>query len=614
MRKEYSKNEEIFDSLKRNFGNPQLEEDIDKNSKELYKLNKINSYSENSQREFQNKTYENHKNKNFYCLDKNYLEEENLKIGNKSINISCSDTTLSTLSNVRHDKLLDISMKEMLNDGNNNKGIFQSISNSFINFKNTIKFNLISTNKQVNFLKEKSLEITGKKYIAKKGEINSAQSHIINNFIYITYKNTFADIKCSSTGYLYSNDCGWGCMIRAAQMILAKAIFEIKKKDKFLFDKKEENNNEISSSYILLLKDIMLLFSDNLLSITDIFENPDFDYFKITKHRNSKGENNSTSKNTLDFKKIASNSRISSIINIDIIDSDDITEYFVNKIIPPFSIQFICRLGELYGKGPGKVFSDINMIQIFDELNSEFRPLPNFQIYWSENCIVEKKLIDRFMEKIDDEKYIEENFNSLYIFRNEYYELKEQFLRNKYSNLNEENYNENENKIFNKKREKNISGAIFISIRLGLSKVSPEYFQSIGEFFKIPYNIGFIGGENFKGFYYIGVNESNELLFLDPHLNQKAFNGYQELSKMFTSFIPYYVYKLPIEKISPALTLGFVFTNMIEFKELIKSLKLFSNKNNSILSFYEEEKKSIVNSSIISMAVDNDFNLIDFEK
>eukprot|EP00340_Litonotus_pictus_P001228 CAMPEP_0170521488 /NCGR_PEP_ID=MMETSP0209-20121228/6848_1 /TAXON_ID=665100 ORGANISM="Litonotus pictus, Strain P1" /NCGR_SAMPLE_ID=MMETSP0209 /ASSEMBLY_ACC=CAM_ASM_000301 /LENGTH=351 /DNA_ID=CAMNT_0010808383 /DNA_START=601 /DNA_END=1653 /DNA_ORIENTATION=+ len=349
-----------------------------------------------------------------------------------------------------------------------------------------------------------------------------------------------------------------------------------------------------------LLKEVILLFSDNFLEINDIYENTDFDYFKIKKHDNKLDVINN-------FKR--SPSRIGSIISMDVIEPEDVLEYFVQRIIPPFSIQFICRLGELYGQGPGKHFSDNNMIQIFKELNTEFRPIPELEIFWCENNLIEKSLIDRFMFKIEDPKYITEHFDDLYLFKGDYYELKEPKMSNIKGCFSKpyDTWNSQPQEIFETKK-RNISGAIFVSLRLGLNSVSKEYLPSLIKFFSLPSNIGFIGGENFKGFYYIGVNDNNELLFLDPHMNQRSFKGYSELKTMSQTYLPQYICKLPVDKISPGLTLGFLFHSMKEFKILIKELKKFSEGPNSILKMYEEEKKQLDSKSIMCIEVEDDFD------
>lgn len=586
---------------------------IENPSEEIIKSN--NKFSCNGEVE----ETEKNKNKKFGFKDTiNSFEELNIEkvLSNQTSSIYILDSLDNSVTQkINKTQFVGKSLNEMNSNKEYNRGFLGAFSDSLANIKNTIKFNLISSNKQVNFKKETSITIQGRKFTCQKGQDNPAYPFIVNNFLYITYRNNFNGIECSSTKNLYTTDCGWGCMIRAAQMIMAKTILEIKKNNRNLkykgksiiltiltifhielyLNKKSSSSSSNKKEIVEnsdLLKETILLFSDNFLELDDIFDNSDYDYFRIKKY-DSRDKNNASHL----FKK---NSRVSSIINLDIIETEDVVEYFVKRVIPPFSIQFICRLGEMYNKGPGKHFSDVNMIQIFDELNNEFHPIPELEILWSENSLIEKNIIDKFTVKIEDPVYIEENIERLYLFKEEYYKLKPCFNRS------------SDETIFDLKQN-HISGVIFISIRLGLNKVSTDYFQSIINLFSLPQNIGFIGGENLKGFYYFGANDNNELLFLDPHLNQKSFTGRQELKSTYSTYLSAWIYKLPVEKISPAFTVGFLFKDMNEFKEMIASLKEFTKANNSIFTFYQEEKNSLKNSSIMCIGVEDDFDLIELE-
>lgn len=516
-------------------------------------------------------------------------------------------------------QFLGSSLTEMISEKEDSKGFLNSFSESISNLKNTIKFNYFSGNKQVNFKKESSIVIQGLKFDSKNQEENPSYNYILNNFVYLTYRSNFKEIENKLINKQYTSDCGWGCMIRAAQMILAKVILDTKKfhykkniknkaklnKEKSLMtsnsnnsnitnDKDRNNDNKNSLNYDLEhLKDTILLFSDNFLTAQDVIENENFDYFKVKKH-NCKN----------DILKANKFSRVSSI-NLEIIESDEIVEYFVSKIIAPYSIQFICRLGELYNKGAGKHFSDVNSVQIFEELNNEFNPIPELEIYWTENTVSEKDLIEKFMVKVENEDKIDLCEKDLYFFKDDYYELKDK---------RKEDYNNNvfcENPFITNKDK--LSGVIFVSIRLGLSAISNEYIPSLTKFFEIPNNIGFIGGENFKGFYYIGINDNKELIFLDPHFNQRSFTNLSELKYYYTTYLPAYIYKLQIEKISPALTLGFLFHGMDDFKKMVSDIKEFTKNKHSIFNFTEEKNKISNTKSIMCVEVEDNFDLIDLE-
>ena len=465
----------------------------------------------------------------------------------------------------------------------NNKDFFSQMSESFTNLKNTLKFNLISTSKQLDLKSEGNVYISGVKYNFKNKNNSEIFSFLIENFIYLSYRNSFFEIK-SKYGQ-YTTDCGWGCMIRSAQMILAKVILETKKKN--LVNLKKDVNFNILKGSIL---ETILLFSDNFLRVHDVLGNPDFNYYKIKKHIDSSCKK--------------SVNRVSSIVQMEFVEHEEIDEYFISKMYPPFSIQIISTLGEIYNKGAGKTYSDINCIRIFEELNNEFKPLPDLELYWTESTIIESELVQRFLVKVEEPN----DKDNYFIHKNEFYDLKK-------ASSNKDNQNNNDSFTFDKaQEEKAITGCLFISFRLGIEKISSEYFPLIINLFKIHGNIGIIGGRDFKGYYYFGVNENDELFFLDPHLNQKSFQSKADLNEnCLTTYIPYYYYKIHISKISPAFTVCFMFHSIDEFSSLIETLKDLSEKDYNIITFGKETKDK-VSKTLYFTGVEDDFDLVDYEK
>ena len=57
---------------------------------------------------------------------------------------------------------------------------------------------------------------------------------------------------------------------------------------------------------------------------------------------------------------------------------------------------------------------------------------------------------------------------------------------------------------------------VLVSVRLGLKKVPPEYFQAVRSFFMQCLNVGIIGGRPREAYFLVGMQEES-LIFLDPH-------------------------------------------------------------------------------------------------
>ncbi len=70
-------------------------------------------------------------------------------------------------------------------------------------------------------------------------------------------------------------------------------------------------------------------------------------------------------------------------------------------------------------------------------------------------------------------------------------------------------------------KSENWENSIFliVPIRLGLNRIEPEYLQSIRDIYRemCEHNIGIAGGRDFSALYFVGLTESDHLLYLDPH-------------------------------------------------------------------------------------------------
>jgi cysteine protease ATG4 len=328
----------------------------------------------------------------------------------------------------------------------------------------------------------------------------------INLIIYFSYRSDFIPIDYNNQ--IWTTDCGWGCMIRASQMIFAKCIYMIKYNKSHSL--KSENN--IKESFYSEYKNKYNLINDTVELFLEI-----------------KKTNNNTSGNET------------------LLDN--------NSIFQDFSIYNICNLGLNYGKGPGVWFSDINMVNIFKELNEKFKTVDNTEIFtFNENVIYEEEILTKcFTEK--NCECIQKKIIC-------------QCLKIK-----------NKNYVFNR------SGIIFISFRVGLSSIDEKYVNPIKKLYSIKNNVGVIGGKNNYALYFIGVQE-DKFLYLDPHFKQescKSINDYYENHQQ--TYMKKNIYFLNIKSATPAFTFGVYFSSMEQFKQLRYSLFSYSKIENYLFKY-----------------------------
>jgi hypothetical protein len=140
------------------------------------------------------------------------------KYGDNNLFISDSDNSLSN-SNP--------SDKEMrTSDIINNISIWEAIKQQLSNFKNQIifNFNIFTGLKNFNLnsqdLPEK-IQIFDERYSKQDEKL----INLLKNIPWFSYRKDFYQIK--ENDVIYTSDAGWGCMLRASQMILSEGLCKL---------------------------------------------------------------------------------------------------------------------------------------------------------------------------------------------------------------------------------------------------------------------------------------------------------------------------------------------------------------------------------------------------
>ena len=149
-----------------------------------------------------------------------------------------------------------------------------------------------------------------------------------------------------------------------------------------------------------------------------------------------------------------------------------------------------CFLGKFYNKHGGEWFSDVNICQNFCEINKYFNLFPELSILSFVSDFKLEDILDECFIFINGDEIIGENKNVV-------------------------NFN-------NKKYIMKKSGLFFISARLGINKITNEYYFSLKKIFECKECIGIIGGETNLAHYFIGYNNRGNLIYLDPHITRES--------------------------------------------------------------------------------------------
>jgi cysteine protease ATG4 len=485
---------------------------------------------------------------------------EDFEIIDKSILNQYEDNTVNTMDQVeirQGDQV--VSQHYSYKKNSNKKTLWGNIKSTMSNMKNNIKYNYFLPPNELNLQEHEWIRIFDMLYSTQTD--NKDLKFDMSYIIWMSYRNGFNSII--NEGKKYKTDCGWGCMIRCAQMMLARAIFMMKNNEFGIINSVENKlKKELDRKKIF---DILILFFDNNLS-----------YSELNEYKNSFCI--MSKKTVRDF---------------EIIEKPNSSNE-ISYLTPAFSIQNICKKGIKHGKGAGKWFSDVNMSSILSEINREINPLKGLQIiHFSESVLYESEIIKMCFE----EKTC--NCNKDLLISHE----REKFYCAKCL----------ENGIlFDNKLYKFIHpGIFFISVRLGLEEIDMKYYDSILLLFNIPNNLGFIGGRTNKAYYFIGKTDDNKIIYLDPHYNQKNAVNIAQLRENVKSYIPDKLYKIDIHDISPAFSVGFFFRNVEEYTVLLASLTDFL-KAESIFTLSAYPKHVNIKTEEPNNNIDGDYLLLNY--
>ena len=172
--------------------------------------------------------------------------------------ISEYDTTLKENNkNIPEEKSNDIIKSSIILDGENqcSSSIWSSFSSGISNLKNRFLYNpIISTNSVVYYNNLKYIRLFDQTFVDDEIKSKIVDMYM-STVILMTYRSNFVPINTSSRKE-YTSDCGWGCMIRTSQMMLAKAILE--NKIFILINRELRMINENPKKYFLLIEESLI--------------------------------------------------------------------------------------------------------------------------------------------------------------------------------------------------------------------------------------------------------------------------------------------------------------------------------------------------------------------
>ena len=248
-------------------------------------------------------------------------------------------------------------------------------------------------------------------------------------------------------------------------------------------------------------------------------------------------------------------------------NDDENSEKKIKDVLPPFSIKTLCDVGELFERTAGEWFSDVIITRIFCRINNYFELLKslNVEIFNFQTSIEIPEILEKCFEQKDED-----------------IKGRDDFMISK-----------------GKKYYFNKMALIFVNVRVGLEKIPEEYYKGIKNLFDLKQCIGIIGGQKRLAYYFIGYhNESNSLLYLDPHVTKEALKTLT-LENILKKYVAKEIHLLKLSKMTTAFTIGYCFRNYKEFLNLFNFWQKAKTGNIPILGVIKSKINLEINDDIL---------------
>ncbi|XP_067829037.1 cysteine protease atg4da isoform X2 [Heptranchias perlo] len=326
--------------------------------------------------------------------------------------------------------------------------------------------------------------------------------------IWLTYRREFPQLE----GSVWTTDCGWGCMLRSGQMLLAQGLLvhllsrNWTWPDALLSVESEAEPRSPSKSNTANLptfSEVLSLQFDRSRSLRDSQRTT------VTQTRAQRQDNvdqSNMDKEEMEHRKIIS--------------------WFGDHPKAPFGVHQLVEYGKSSGKKAGDWYGPSIVAHIIKravEKAEGTEPL-NITIYVAQDCTVYKGDVLNLCEiRLKGGKVPSLDWKSV---------------------------------------------VILVPVRLGGESLNPVYMQCVKEILKLECCIGIIGGKPKHSLYFIGFQD-DFLLYLDPHYCQPVVDvtKHDFLLESFHCISPR---KMSFSKMDPSCTVGFYAKTKEDFENLCK--------------------------------------------
>uniref|UniRef100_A0A1A8UCX3 Cysteine protease n=1 Tax=Nothobranchius furzeri TaxID=105023 RepID=A0A1A8UCX3_NOTFU len=378
---------------------------------------------------------------------------------------------------------------------------------------------------KTSFNKVSPVTILGHSYLlSSEDEVERFRGAFVSR-IWLTYRREFPQLE----GSTWTTDCGWGCMLRSGQMLLAQGLM-----------------------VHLLPRDWVWPDAHQL---TDV----DFEVFRprspvraggfpIPSFGSPRGSGTPEKPQTSgQAPKCSQKSRPESAVEQQVEATHyKLLSWFGDQPPTPFGVHQLVEIGKGSGKKAGDWYGPSVVAHILRKAVAKASLSQNLTVYVAQDCTVYKEDVVRLCDPSQSQNPGDPSCQPWK------------------------------------------SVIILVPVRLGGEALNPSYIECVKNILKLDCCIGIIGGKPKHSLYFIGFQDE-QLLYLDPHLCQSVVDVTQ-VHFSPESFHCSSPKKMPFNRMDPSCTIGFYAKSKKEFESLCSavSMALSSSKEKyPIFTFVE---------------------------
>ncbi|XP_048870897.1 cysteine protease atg4da isoform X1 [Brienomyrus brachyistius] len=359
-----------------------------------------------------------------------------------------------------------------------------------------------SVKSKTSFNKTTPLTLLGHSYLLNHEDEVERLSRAFVSRLWLTYRREFQQLE----GSTWTTDCGWGCMLRSGQMLLAQGLLmHLLPPGWAWLDGQQLTDVEF---------EILKPRSPSRSSGVSL---PAFPSSRSTPR--GRGGTAEASKRTSVWRHSTETSldRQAEAMHRRVVC------WFGDHPSAPFGVHQLVELGKSSGKKAGDWYGPSVVAHILRKAVDKTSELPNLTVYVAQDCTVYKEDVMRLCDHSQSEGSSQSGSGWKSVI-------------------------------------------VLVPVRLGGETLNPSYIDCVKNILRLDCCIGIIGGKPKHSLFFIGFQD-DQLLYLDPHYCQPVVDVTQGNFPL-ESFHCHSPRKMSFSRMDPSCTIGFYAKSQKDFESL----------------------------------------------